>query len=119
MLAPLPAPLVDILIAEGDTNAAWDVAAGIATDAQWLRLADLAADTRPADALAVYLRQVDQLKGETGDRAYERIARLLIGARACHRRLGTEQAFRSYLRSFRLAQKRKHKLMSILDAHHL
>ncbi|HET9894979.1 MAG TPA: hypothetical protein VFQ44_08585 [Streptosporangiaceae bacterium] len=119
VVSQLPAPLVDILIAEGEIDAAWDAAAGIATEAQWLRLADLLADTRPADALAVYLRQVDQLRNETGDRAYERIARLLIGARACHRGLGTETAFRSYLRSFRLTHKRKRKLIGILDAHQL
>jgi hypothetical protein len=115
-----PGPvLIDALISEGDIDAAWDAAAGIATEAQWLRLADLAAETRPADALAVYQRQIQTLKQETGDKAYERIARLLLSARGCHRRLGSQAAFGYYLRAFREDQKRKRKLISVLDSHGL
>ena len=111
--------LIDVLISEGEIDAAWEAALGVASEAQWLKLADLAASTRPDDALAVYLRQIQPLKQETGDQAYERIARLLDGARACHVRLGTEPAFEIYLRALRADQKRKHRLMTILDAHGL
>jgi uncharacterized Zn finger protein len=115
-----PGPvLIDALISEGDIDTAWDAAAGIATEAQWLRLADLIAETRPADALAVYQRQIQVLKQETGDKAYERLARLLLSARACHLRLGTEAAFGFYLRALREDQKRKRRLISILDSHDL
>jgi hypothetical protein len=108
--------LIDVLTSEGEIDAAWEAALGVASEAQWLKLADLAAPTRPADALAVYLRQIKPLKQETGDQTYERMARLLEGARACHVRLGTEQTFEMYLRALRADQKRKPKLMSILDA---
>lgn len=111
--------LVDVLISEGKIDAAWEAAQGVASEAQWLKLADLAAPTRPADALAVYLRQIQPLKQETGDHAYERMARLLDGARACHVRLGTEPTFDMYLRALRADQKRKPKLIRILDAHKL
>jgi tetratricopeptide (TPR) repeat protein len=115
-----PGPvLIDALISEGDIGAAWDAAAGVATEAQWLRLADLIAETRPADALAVYQRQIQALRQETGDKAYERLARLLLSARACHVRLGTQAAFDLYLRALRADQKRKRKLISILDGHGL
>ncbi len=115
-----PGPvLIDALISEGDIDGAWDAAAGIATEAQWLRLADLVAETRPADALAVYQRQIQALKQETGDKAYERLARLLLSARACHLRLGTQAAFGFYLRALREDQKRKRKLISVLDSHDL
>ena len=115
-----PGPvLIDALISEGDIDVAWDAAAGIATEAQWLRLADLVAETRPADALAVYQRQIQALKQETGDKAYERLARLLLSARACHLRLGTEAAFGLYLRALREDQKRKRRLISVLDGHGL
>jgi tetratricopeptide (TPR) repeat protein len=115
-----PGPvLIDALISEGDIDLAWDAAAGIVTEAQWLRLADLVAETRPADALAVYQRQIQALKQETGDKAYERLARLLLSARACHLRLGTEAAFGLYLRALRADQKRKHRLISVLDGHGL
>ena len=111
--------LIDVLISEGEATQAWDVATGIASETQWLKLADAVAATRPADALAVYLRQIRALKQETGDRAYERIARLLASARACHARLGTQTSFDIYLRALRADQKRKTKLIRILDAHQL
>jgi tetratricopeptide (TPR) repeat protein len=115
-----PGPvLIDALISEGDIDLAWDAAAEIATEAQWLRLADLVAEMRPADALAVYQRQIQALKQETGDKAYERLARLLLSARACHLRLGTEAAFGLYLRALRADQKRKRRLISVLDGHDL
>ncbi|HET7017107.1 MAG TPA: hypothetical protein VFI65_24505 [Streptosporangiaceae bacterium] len=115
-----PGPvLIDALISEGDIDAAWDAAAGIATEAQKLRLADLVAETRPADALAVYQRQIQALKQETGDKAYERLARLLLSARACHDRLGTQAAFSLYLRALREDQKRKKRLITVLDSHGL
>ena len=110
------AVLIDVLIAEGDVAAAWESAQGVASDAQWLRLADLVAEIRPADALAVYLRLIDALRKQSGDGVYERMAQLLISARDCHARLGTGPAFSSYLRNLREDQKRKRRLIRILDA---
>ena len=111
--------LIDVLMSEGEIDAAWEAAQGVASEAQWLKLADRAAPTRPADALAVYLRQIQPLKQETGDHAYERMARLLDSARACHVSLGTEPTFNMYLRALRADQKRKQKLIRILDARQL
>jgi hypothetical protein len=111
--------LIDVLIADGDVPAAWDAAEGIASDDQWLRLANLVAESRPADALVVYRRLVGLLAGQTGDAIYERIAQLLLSARMCHRRLGTEAAFDVYLRGFRDDYKRKRRLMKVLDARRL
>ena len=116
--APSPA-LIDVLIADGDVAAAWEAADGVASDAQWQRLADLVAEARPADALAVYLRLIDGLRKQAGDGVYERMAQLLISARDCHGRLGTAPAFGSYLRALREDQKRKRRLIRILDAHQL
>jgi len=111
--------LIDVLIADGDVEAAWESADRIASDAQWLRLADLVAETRPADALAVYRRQVDKLRSQTGEQIYERMASLLAAARECHDRLGTSREFAAYLRALRADQKRKRALIRILDAHEL
>lgn len=108
--------LVDVLIDEGDLAAAWDAAKHRASEDQWLRLADLVAQTRPADALAVYLRQIEPLRQDTGERAYRRMARLLYSARDCHHRLGTDRVFNAYLRALRAEQKRKRRLIAILDA---
>ncbi|KJY32265.1 hypothetical protein VR46_34560, partial [Streptomyces sp. NRRL S-444] len=52
-------------------------------------------------------------------RAYERMTELLLSARACHRVLGTESAFAAYLAALRADQKRKRKLMAMLDRHGL
>ena len=119
---PQPAPaavLIDVLIADGDVAGAWESAPGVASDAQWLRLADLVAETRPADALTVYQRLIDLLSRQTGEGVYERMAQLLISARDCHGRLGTAPAFDAYLRALREDQKRKRRLIRILDAHQL
>ncbi|MET7931972.1 hypothetical protein ABZT43_51195, partial [Streptomyces sp. NPDC005349] len=81
--------LMDALLDDRDLDAAWREASGGADDRQRQQLADLSRTTRPADALAVYLRMVEQLKEPTGDRVYERMALLLRGARDCHRALDT------------------------------
>jgi uncharacterized Zn finger protein len=111
--------LVDALLDDGDLDAAWAAAANAATDAQWLRLADASAATRPADALAVYLRTVGSLKKLTGNDIYQRMATLLLAARACHEALGTTTEFRRYMAVLRMDQKRKRNLMKILDANGL
>jgi uncharacterized Zn finger protein len=111
--------LVDALLDDGDLDAAWAAATDAATDAQWLRLADASAATRPADALAVYLRTVGALKKLTGNDVYQRIATLLLAARACHESLGTTTEFRRYVAALRMDQKRKRNLMKILDANGL
>lgn len=111
--------LIDALVDDGDLDAAWRAAHDGADAGQWLTLADRSADTHPADALAVYLRLVEPLKKTTGDRAYQQMARLLLGARACHRTLGTEQEFTEYLGALLTDQKRKRNLMKILDQHGL
>ncbi|GDY79924.1 hypothetical protein SAV31267_094090 [Streptomyces avermitilis] len=58
--------LIDALLDDGDLDTAWREAADRADDRQWQQLADLSRETRPADALAVYLRLVELLKGPTG-----------------------------------------------------
>ncbi len=111
--------LIDVLLDDGDVDAAWREAVGRADDRQWEQLADLSRQTRPAEALDVYLRLVERSKEPTGDRAYERLARLLLGARDCHRALGTEDAFTVCLAVLRTELKRRRKLMSILDRYGL
>ncbi|GAA2335357.1 SWIM zinc finger family protein [Streptomyces cuspidosporus] len=111
--------LIDALLDDGDVDAAWREAEGIADDRQWEHLAGLSRETHPAEALAVYLRLVERLKEPTGDRVYEHLARLLQGARDCHRALGTQEAFTGYLAGLRAELKRRRKLMSILDRYGL
>jgi hypothetical protein len=117
--------LVDALIDDGDLDAAWTTvttgaAKGTATEAQRLRLADASIADRPIEALPVYLKAIDPLRNQTGDRTYHQLARLLLSARACHDRLGTTAGeFTRYLAALRADQKRKRNLMKILDANGL
>ncbi|HEX5543201.1 MAG TPA: hypothetical protein VFX60_16860 [Micromonospora sp.] len=72
---------IEALLDDGDIEAAWQAAPGVASDQQWLRVADAIAPTRPADALAVYLRLIEPLKSQAGDAIYQQVARLLLSAR--------------------------------------
>jgi hypothetical protein len=107
--------LIDALLDDGDLDAAWAAAEDGAPEAQLLRLADASVTARPADALAVYRRAIGPLRSLTGDRVYQRIATLLLSARACHEALGTTDEFRRYVALLRTDQKRKRNLMRILD----
>ncbi|MCJ0875150.1 SWIM zinc finger family protein [Streptomyces sp. AP-93] len=112
--------LVDALMDDGAFDTAWQAAVdGYADQRQWLALADRIRDRRPADALTVYLRWIEPMRKQTGDATYERMTELLLSARACHRTLGTEAKFSTYLTSLRADQKRKRKLMAMLDQHGL
>jgi len=106
---------VSALIDDGDIAAAWDAAAVAASDGQWLTLADLVSEDRPADALAVYLRAIEPLRSTTGDAAYQQAAALLAKIQDCHRRLGTMPEFTAYLAWLRADQKRKRNLIKLLD----
>ncbi|MEV7724875.1 hypothetical protein AB0P15_09120 [Streptomyces sp. NPDC087917] len=71
-LGPTASALVDALLDDSDHDAAWEAAsAGYADGRQWLTLADLTRNDRPADALAVYLRLIGPLLTQTGDATYE------------------------------------------------
>ncbi|MFE0457941.1 SWIM zinc finger domain-containing protein [Kitasatospora sp. NPDC058965] len=106
--------LIDVLIDDEDYDTAWHAAPRLAGPRQHLTLADRTRDTRPADALPVYLRAIEPMKKTTGDATYHRMAELLRHARACHRALGSEAEFTTYLAALRADQKRKPKLMKIL-----
>ena len=46
---------------------------------------------------------------------YRELAELLLQARDCHRRLGTDSDFRAYVTELRTAQRRKRNLTKIFD----
>ncbi len=73
--------LIDALLDDGDAGAAWAAAEGnrAVTPEQWLRLADAVAADRPADALGVYRRAIDQLRTMTGNDVYHRLAACCCG----------------------------------------
>lgn len=97
---------------DGDLTAAWTAARDIASEPQWIRLANASATSRPADALGVYVKVIEGLTQKTGDAVYRQIATHLLAARACHEALGTMDKFRQYMVLLRMGQKRKRNLMS-------
>lgn len=107
--------LIDALIDEGDLDAAWTAARPVASQPQWIRLANASGGSRPADALAVYRTVIEGLTQKTGDPVYREIATHLLAMRACHQALGTMDKFRQYMVLLRMGQKRKRNLMKILD----
>ncbi|MFE4793898.1 SWIM zinc finger domain-containing protein [Streptomyces sp. NPDC056708] len=112
--------LIDALLDDEDIATAWQAAAETgAHDRQWLTLADQARASRPSDALRVYLRLAEPLTKQTGNTIYEQLTSLLLSIRDCHRRLGTEDEFMSYVAALRAAQRRKRNLMRLLDQHGL
>ncbi|MBB6437574.1 SWIM zinc finger family protein [Streptomyces candidus] len=112
--------LIDALTDDGDLETAWQAATeATATPRQWQTLADLVRKDRPAEALPVYWRLIEPLKKITGDANYQQIARLLLGARECHQRLGTAGEFARCVTALRAEQKRKRNLMKVLDQHGL
>jgi uncharacterized Zn finger protein len=106
---------ISALIDDGDVGAAWDAASGVASDRQWLALADLISSDRPADALPVYLRAIEPLRSQTGDPVYQQAAALLGKIQYCHQQLGTAPEFAAYLAALRADQKRKRNLIKLLD----
>ena len=69
----------------------------MASRTQWIKLANASLGVRPADALAVYVKVIEQLTQLTGDDVYRQIAAHLLSARACHEALGTSDKFRQYI----------------------
>ena len=70
-----PRGYVYALLADGDTQLAWDVAtAPSSADAldgdDWLRLAEVREPVRPDEALAVYQRVADETLARADARAY-------------------------------------------------
>ncbi|MGO4752479.1 hypothetical protein AB4212_28380, partial [Streptomyces sp. 2MCAF27] len=112
--------LIDALLGDKDTDAAWQAATETgAHDQQWLTLADQGRAARPADALTVYRRLAEPLTKQTGNTTYEQLTSLLLSIRDCHRRLDTSDEFTTYLTALRADQKRKRNLMRLLDQHGL
>jgi uncharacterized Zn finger protein len=106
--------LVRVFLWEEDVEGAWrEAAEGGCSDELWLRLAQAREAAHPADALQVYLRQVDAILVSTGERAYAEAVRLLPRVREIMQRVGED--FGRYVAGLREAHKRRRKLVEMLD----
>ena len=108
--------LIDILVLEGDYDAAWELSRKAGSEPQRLKLAALIRADKPEEALQVYEQALTPLRSQSGEDVYRREVELLQAIRACHTHLGTEPAFAAYLAAFRKEQRRKRNLTRLLDS---
>ncbi|WP_433264610.1 SWIM zinc finger family protein [Actinosynnema sp. CS-041913] len=108
--------LVEILLDEGDTEAAWQAAAdgGCSAELQ-LRLARARAKTRPADAIPVLLRTADQAIDRRTRDSYRSAARLLSEAKHLFARCDRVNDFHDHIKALRHTHRTKWALRQELD----
>jgi len=111
------APLIDLLVADGDLDGAWEAATAFAAGhPALLRLAQLRAAAHPADAVPVYRAEVDlQIEGmsrESFRAAVDWIARL----RELYQQLGTPEETGRLVEEIRGTHGTQGSLLAELDA---
>ena len=109
--------LVDILLYEGQVDAAWDAAHAHGCRADvWLTLARAREEANPVDAIAVYesaaLAIIDRKKAMQ----YQSAVDLMVRIRSLADAAGKPDRFTSLLGQVRTEHKAKRKLKSLLDA---
>jgi uncharacterized Zn finger protein len=106
--------VVRVYLWERDGEAAWREAqeGGCSADL-WLQLARVREVEHPAEALTVYLKQIDRILIDTGERAYTEAVKLLPRIGDTMSRVGED--FTSYLAGLRTTHKRRRKLMEMID----
>ncbi|MGZ3142688.1 SWIM zinc finger family protein [Lentzea chajnantorensis] len=114
--SPGRSTLVEILLADGEIDAAWQAAVdGGCSDGLWLRLARARAADHPADAAPVLLRAADQAIELRNRDSYRAAARLLAEAQALFDRCDRDGDFRDHMAALRHAHRTKWALRQELD----
>jgi uncharacterized Zn finger protein len=106
-------PLVEILLATGDIEAAWTAALeyGCSPGTRFT-VAQQRAVEHPADAIPLYTAAVEAAIDQKNRSAYAEAARLLIDLKAIHERAGAD--FTSYLTDLTTTHRRKTTLLAEL-----
>ena len=108
--------LVEIFLWERNAEAAWQEAqAGGCSDSLWMRLGGLREKEHPADAMAIYQRQIDPIVNRKKNDAYRDAAKLIGKISKLMGRLDREAEFPQYLDSVRKAHKPKRNFMAMLS----
>lgn len=108
--------LVQIFLWEKDVEAAWQEAqAGGCSADLWMELAAKREKEHPADAVAVYQRQVEPIIAGKGNASYEAAVRLLRKVHKLMARLGRTAEFHDFVAGLRARHKPKRNLMKLLD----
>jgi hypothetical protein len=112
------AGLIDALLADGDTNEAWQAATSgdqQLMSSQWQRLAEARERTEPHEAMDVYLRLADEALEQADKRAYRVAVRHLKAARRSANAADRTGAFSGHLAGLRERNRRRPTLIAMLD----
>ena len=108
--------LVRIFLWEKNADAAWQEAqAGGCSEDLWMDLAAKREKEHPADAIAVYQREVEHIIDGKNNSAYEAAVRLLRKVQKLMIPLGQTAEFLSFLTDVRARHKPKRNLLKLLD----
>jgi len=111
--------LVDVLLADGDTDEAWRLATSDAEwdpgEHRWARLAEAREPSDPASAMGVYLRLVESTLTKADKRAYRVATTDLKNARRAAGAAGLSEEFDDYLTALREHHRRRPTLIAMLD----
>ncbi len=107
---------VQIHLAEGDLEAAWGAAQELDCSRRlWLDLARQRAAEHPADAIAVYQREIEAAIGVAGGKGYATAVELVGRVAAIMERQGEFDELSMYLVELRARHGRKRNLIKLLD----
>lgn len=108
--------LVEILLWEGDIDAAWQEAKqGKCSKQLWLKLADERQKDHPEDALSIYLQEIEPLIQQTNNSAYAQAIEFVKKAKKTMLKMGLRSQFEEYTHHLQTAYKNKRNFMKLLD----
>ncbi|HEX6255672.1 MAG TPA: hypothetical protein VFZ70_07640 [Euzebyales bacterium] len=108
--------LVEILLWEGDADAAWAAAQRFGcNDGLWLHVAAARGTDHPTDALGVYRRHLERALEPADNRAYDDVVRLLKTMRPLYAATDDTDAFNGLVADVRTTYKRRRNLIARLD----
>ena len=115
-----PGGLVDVLLADGEPDAAWLLATAEpgrfeVGEHRWKRLAETRAVTHPGDAMTVWFRLVDDVLTTTGKRSYQAAVRYLKGAKKAAVAADAMVEFEVRVAGLRETHRRRPSLIAMLD----
>lgn len=117
---PPGSALVDILLWEGELDAALDAARRLDCHSRlWLELARRIEAARPDDAVAVYRREVEIALRISERAAYAEAVALLVRMKALMSRIGRGGEFAAYASSVRSSNSRRPAFLELFDRAHL
>lgn len=112
--------LVDVLLNDGEPDAAWTLtttepAVWDVGEHRWKRLAEARAVTHPVDAMAVWLRLVDDALATADKRAYQGAVRYLEAAKKAAVAADVRAEFDIRVAGLRETHRRRPSLIAMLD----